>query len=189
MKRRAKRAPQDEPTRIRVEAGVAAYQAFYGRTGAPCPVTFCTEEQNAEKCEALNRIIAEARAAYAGPLRARQAELIEKRDVHRMPYELIARFEKLDLEEVRACLGVAGGWHDPYEKVAGGAALAQEDGEAWHWSKTERFWEPDPNAVFMRVAKIICPEAVEMIRLRVRLGSLWNAEHERKHFGLEPADQ
>ena len=179
MRRRTWRAPDDAQARSRVEAHVEAYAAFYGAHGARFP---SAEESEADRLEAT-RIIAADRAAYMGPLKARQAELIEKRDAHRMPYELIARYEKLDLEEVRACLGVAGGWYDPFEDCRGASNLATRDPEAWHWSKTERFWEPDPNAVFMRIAELICPEAVAMVRQRVLFGSLWSREIERREFG------
>lgn len=171
----------DSPARARVEAHVAAYQAFYGAHGA-CFVS--AEESEQDRLEA-QRIIDADRAAYEGPLKARQAELIEKRDVQRMPYERIARYEKLDEDEVRACLGVAGSWHDPYAERVSGPGLHHSNPEAWHWSRTERFWQSDPNAAFMRFAEAICPEAVRMLRLRVEMGALWTHESERREFGLE----
>lgn len=127
----------------------------------------------------MREIIEAERDAYAGPLKARQRELVRKRDVDRLPYRLIADFGKLDLEEVRACLGVAGAWYDEHDRSQGGGGLHTRDPEAWHWSRTEHFDRPDPNAVFMKLAEIVCPEAVEMIRRRVKHGSLWSAEHER----------
>jgi hypothetical protein len=92
---------------------------------------------------------------------------------------LIAQFHKLDEEEVRACLGVAGAWYDEYDKDTRGGGMHNRDPEAWHWSRTEHFDRPDPNAVFMKVAEVVYPEAVDMIRRRVKHGSLWSAEHER----------
>lgn len=179
--RRRRPALLDAPTRARVEAHVAAYQAFYGGHGA----RFASDEESEANRLEAQRIIDADRAAYAGPLKARQAELVEKRDVQRMPYERIARYEKLDEDEVRACLGVAGSWHDPYAEPAAGVDLAHRDPEAWHWSRTERFWQPDPNVALMRFAEAICPEAVAMVRQRVRFGALWSREIERREFGLE----
>lgn len=63
--------------------------------------------------------------------------------------------------------------------TARGGGLHNRDPEAWHWSRTERFWELDPNAVFTQIAEVVCPEAVAMSRRRVNLGTLWSAEHER----------
>jgi hypothetical protein len=61
MRRRTWRAPDDAQARSRVEAHVAAYAEFYGAHGARFP--------SAEESEAL----AADRAAYTGPLKARQA--------------------------------------------------------------------------------------------------------------------
>lgn len=185
--RRRRTVPLDASTQVRVDANVAAYQAFYGQHGAPHSVVFRTDEDLERGRVEILEIVAAEREAYAGPLKARQAELVKKRDVDRMPYRLIAEFGKLDLEEVRACLGVAGAWYDEHDRDRAGGTLHNRDPEAWHWSRTEHFDKPDPNAVFMKIAEIVCPEAVAMIRHRVKMGSLWSAEHERSEADDEEA--
>lgn len=162
-----------------MEAMARAYQAFYGQHGKPCPTIFRTDAELEEQRRAVREIIEGERKAYAGPLKPRQPELVRKRDVDRMPYRLIAEFGKLDLDEVRACFGVAGAWYDEHDRDRAGGTLHNRDPEAWLWSKTEHFDKPDPNVVFMQLAEVVCPQAVDMIRHRYKMGSLWSAEHER----------
>jgi len=180
VKRRKRIAPVDPAAAARVESGVAAYQAFYGRAGLPLPTFFRTEQQLDEDREAADRIIAEERAAYTGPLKTRQVELVQRRDEGQLPYRLIAEYSRpeLDEEEVRACLGVSGSSYDAYEEYAPMATLANRDPEAWHWSRTEHFDQPNPHAALLRIAEIICPEAVARLTCRQSLGTLWRLEDE-----------
>lgn len=179
LRRRTQRTPLSNQTQTAVDATVAAYEAYYGQHGAPHPVIFPSDDDLERERAEVRAIIEAERQAYDGPLKARQADLVKKRDVDRLPYRLIAEYGKLDEDEVRACLGVAGAWYDEFDRDSGGGGLHNRDPEAWHWSRTERFWEADPNAIFMQLAEAVCPEAVAMIRRRVNLGSLWSAEHER----------
>lgn len=175
-RRRTQRAPLDRQIRTRVDATVAAHQAYYGQHGAPNPTLFRSDD-DLERGRAEVRAIIEAeREAYDGPLMPRQGEPVEKRDVDRLPYRLIAEYGKIDETEVRACLAVAGSSHDEHDRERAGGGLPHRNPEAWHWSRPTG---PARNSVVMEVAEAICPEAVAMIRRRVNLGTLWSAEHER----------
>lgn len=158
----------------------------YGQHGAPHPVTFPSDDE-LERGRAEVRATVEAeREAYNRQLKASRAKLVEKRDVDRLPYRLSAEYGKLDEDEVRACLGVGGAWYDEHDRERAGGGLHNRDPEAWYWSRTEHFHRPDPNAVFMQVAEAVCPEAVAMIRRRIKMGTLWSAEHERAQAEAKP---